>query len=144
MIEAKAIVTRIEAGQVWIRTEQTGACGGCQQKMSCATASVQTMLPKREFKVDCAFPVKIGQALNVGIDDSHLLSISALLYLLPLLLMFGGVLLANTLLPPEFADNWLPLIALSILLLGFRLIYRRQVWLLRCLGVKPQIRVFSE
>lgn len=134
IIETKAIVSRIEAGQVWIRSEKTSACGSCSQKMSCAIPSVEQMLARREFKVECAFPVKIGQTLKVCIDDSHLLSIAALLYLLPLLLMFGGVFLAEFILPSAASESWLPIIALSILLLTFRLIYRCQNSLLNSLG----------
>lgn len=144
MIEAKAIVTKIEADQVWIGTQQNSACVGCQQKMSCVTASVEEMFPKHAFKVHCPFPVEIGQPLKVGIDDAHLLSISALVYLLPLLLMFCGVLLANFMLPPAMVESWLPLIALSILLLAFRLINRRQMSLLSRLGINPDIRVLID
>lgn len=139
MIEETAVVTRIAAGQVWIKASQGGACGGCMQQSTCGTAALSKWLPKREFAVDCERNLKVGDQVTVAIDDSHLLLSSLVLYLLPLLTMLTGVGLANVLLPVSMADEYLPEIALSILLLTFWLIHRFQDLLLLHFCFSPQI-----
>lgn len=138
MIEEAAIVTRIDCGQTWIKSLQSGACGGCMQQTSCGTATLAKMLPKREFAVDCDIVLQVGDKVRVAIDDSHLLLSSVLLYLLPLLIMIFGVGMANAFLPTSISD-WLPEISLVLLLLAFWLIHHFQNYLLIHLCFKPQI-----
>lgn len=138
MIEEAAVVTRVGDGQTWIKSLQSSACGGCMQQQSCGTATLAKILPKREFAVDSELVVRAGDRVMVAIDDAHLLLTSVLLYLLPLLVMLAGVGLAESYLPPIAAD-WLPEIALLVLLGSFWLIHRFQNLLLLQLCFKPQI-----
>lgn len=139
MIEEAAIVTRVAKGQVWIRSLQSGACGGCMQKATCGTATLAKWLPKREFAIDCDRDLLVGDQVRVAIDDSHLLLSSLVLYLLPLLTMLAGVGMANVFLPVAVSNSWLPEIALSVLLLAFWVIHRFQNFLLLCFCFNPQI-----
>jgi sigma-E factor negative regulatory protein RseC len=138
MIEETAIVTRIDNGQAWIKSLQSGACGGCMQQASCGTSTLAKLLPKREFAVDYDMALQVGDKVRVAIDDSHLLLSSLLLYLLPLLIMLIGVGMANAILPASVSD-WLPEISLGLLLLAFWLIHHFQNYLLIHLCFKPQI-----
>lgn len=63
-------------------------------------------------------------------DESQLLSGSFLLYLLPLFVMLLVVIVSDYLLSAASAELWLPAIAVSSLLLAFRLIHRLQAYLL--------------
>lgn len=139
MIEEAAIVTRIADGQVWIKSLQSNACGGCMQQASCGTATLAKWLPKREFAIDCDRMLRIGDQVQVAIDDTHVLLSSLVLYLLPLLTMLAGVGLASAFLPATVTASWLPEIALSILLSAFWLIHRLQNPLLMHFCFKPQI-----
>ncbi|MGR8931055.1 MAG: SoxR reducing system RseC family protein [Gammaproteobacteria bacterium] len=139
MIEEQAIVTRVEDGQVWIKALQTSACGSCTQQSSCTSATLSKWLPKREFAVDSDRTLKVGDQVTVGIDDSHLLLSSIVLYLLPLLTTLTGVGLATVFLPTNVADDWLPEISLGILLLTFWLIHHFQNPLLLHFCFRPQI-----
>jgi len=139
MIEETAVITRVDHGQVWLKSSSSGACGGCAQKSSCGTASVNKWLPKREFAVECDQTLQAGDQVRVAIDDSQLLFSSLLLYLLPLLIMFGGIGLAKLFLPPAFSDAWLPEIALALLLLAFWLIHHLQERILLYYFCRPQI-----
>jgi len=139
MSEEIAVVTRSENGKVWIKSLQNGACGGCMQQASCGTAALAKLLPSREYPVDAGFDLNVGDKVCVSIDDSALLLGSVLLYLSPLLLMLAGVGLADRLLPPAMANNWLPEIALSVLLLAFALIHRIQTRLLPLFVLRTRI-----
>ncbi len=139
MIEESAIVTRVTNGQVWIKALQNGACGGCTQQSGCTSATLSKWLPKREFAVDCERVLEVGDRVTVAIDDTHLLLSSLLLYLLPLLIMLTGVGLANVFLPAAVTAEWLPEIALTILLATFWLLHQFQNLLLLYICFRPQI-----
>jgi len=139
MIEEIATVTRIAGGQAWIKSQASSACGGCVKQSACATATLSKLLPQREFAVDCDLTLRVGDQVRVAIDDSHLILTSIILYLMPLLAMFGGIALAQVLLPVAVADQWLPEIALAVLLLTFWAIHLCQGILLLYFCFRPQI-----
>lgn len=137
MIEEVAVVTRTAAGKVWIKSLQSGACGGCAHRSGCATQSIGQMLPKREFAIDCGLPLQPGDQVRVAIDDSALLKGSLLLYLLPLLLTLPPLLLLKQWLPQ--LDAWLPELALGGLLLAFAVVHRLQAIWMRHSRLQPNI-----
>ncbi|MEI6747118.1 MAG: SoxR reducing system RseC family protein [Methylococcaceae bacterium] len=136
MIEEQAIVTRVEPNQIWIKSLQSSACGGCVQQTSCGTATLAKLLPKREFALDCDLNLQVGDCVRVQIDDSHLILSSLLLYLLPLIVTLTMVGFANTL---PMLETWLPEISLATLLLTFWLIHRFHAPLLVRFSLKPLI-----
>ncbi len=138
MIEEAALVTRVSDGRIWVKRLESGACGGCAQQNSCGTAALGKWLPIREFAIESDQPLQTGDHVKVGIDDSHLLLSSLILYLLPLLIVLTGVGLATTLLPP-LAEAWMPEIALLLLLASFLVIHRFQNLLLLYFCFRPQI-----
>lgn len=137
MIEEQAIVTQVLQGQVFIKSLQSGACGGCAQQTSCGTATLAKILPKREFAVDCDLNLQVGDCVRVQIDDSHLILSSLLLYLLPLVVTLTSVGFANAFLP--MLESWLPEISLATLLLTFWLIHLFHTPLLVKFSLKPLI-----
>lgn len=137
MIEEQAIVTRVESGQVFIKSLQSGACGGCSQIAGCTSAAVSAILPKREFALESDLNLKIGDCVRVQIDDSHLILSSLLIYLLPLMVTLTIVCLANTFLP--MLESWLPEISFATLLFTFWLIHHFHAPLLVRFSLKPQI-----
>jgi sigma-E factor negative regulatory protein RseC len=139
MIEEQAVVTRITGGQVWIKSQQASGCGGCMQKAACTTATLAKLLPQREFAVDCDLALRTGDQVVVAIDDAHLLSTSLLLYMVPIMIMLSAVGIASLTLPAAIAENWLPAIALAVLLTTFWLIHRFQALFLLHFCFKPQI-----
>ena len=136
MIEEQAVVTRIEVNQVWIKSLQSSACGGCVQQTSCGTATLAKLLPKREFAVNCDLDLNVGDCVRVQIDDSHLILSSLLLYLLPLIVTLTVVGFANML---PMLETWLPEISLATLLLTFWLIHHFHAPLLVKFSLKPLI-----
>jgi sigma-E factor negative regulatory protein RseC len=139
MIEQIAIVSRIENGQVWLKSLQLSTCSGCGQQAGCASAALAKGLPQREFQIDSPIELKAGEQVRVTVDDAPLLFSTFLLYGLPLLTMLIGTISASTLLPTSIADKWLPLGAMLFLLLSYRFIYRFQTAILRPCQIKPQL-----
>lgn len=139
MIEEEAIVTQLENNQAWIKRLHTSGCSGCLQQTTCGTSVMSKILPKREFALDNDISLKVGDKVIVAVDDSQLLLSSFLLYLLPLLVMIIIVISASTLLPAIFVENWLPVIAIAVLLITFCIIHCVQSQILFYFHVKPQI-----
>lgn len=137
MIEGIATVTRVESGQVFIKSLQSSACGGCRQISGCTSAAVSSMLPKREFTIESDLMLQQGDCVRVQIDDAHLVLSSLLMYLLPLVVTLTVVCLMNVFLP--MIETWLPEITLATLLITFWLIHLFQAPLLVRFSLKPQI-----
>ena len=95
MIEELAVVVKIENHQVWVESGQNSACGGCQQKASCTTNVLGSVLKKKSVPVDSDIQLKTGDQVMVAIDESLLLRASLLLYLLPLIALFTGAGIAD-------------------------------------------------
>lgn len=139
MIEQIAIVTRIENGQIWLKSQQLSTCSGCGQQAGCASAALAKGLPQREFQIDSPIVLKAGEQVRLTVDDAPLLLSTFLLYGLPLLTMLIGTISASILLPTSIVDKWLPLGAMLFLLLAYRCINRFHAAILRLCQVKPQL-----
>lgn len=122
MIEETAIVTRLEHGHAWLKSQQSSACTSCSQYSACGTATLAKAMPKRELAVECDLPLTIGDQVNVSIFATQFLLGSFTLYMAPLLVMFTGVIIADALLPESAAEIWLIPVSLLSLCAGFHLV----------------------
>lgn len=118
MIEEFAVVTRRLDDHVMLEIERRTACGLCGQKRGCGNATWGKLLghDSHEFPADSAIDVNVGDSVVVGIDERIVLSSAFYLYVVPLVTMLVGAVLADTLLDNEF---YVILAAVSGLLLGF-------------------------
>lgn len=90
MIEALAVVVKVENHHIWVEAGQNSACGGCVQKASCSSNVLGNTLKKKSVPVDSVIKLNVGEQVLVGIDEKLLLRASLLLYLLPLIALFTG------------------------------------------------------
>lgn len=120
MIEEYATVVSVIDGRVLIESERSSACGQCQAKQSCGQKAISewaaSKMTQLEIDNPAKIPVETGDRVVVGIDEGSFLKVSALMYLLPLLLMvlLGG--LAEYL---EYAEVTIILTSFVGLLVGF-------------------------
>lgn len=112
-----AIVTRVEPGHIWIRSEKASGCKTCSQRQNCGTATINQVLPVRELRLASADSYSIGDRLYVSIDDSAVLRGVLLLYGLPLLVMLLVSVAWDNCLPTW--QTYLPVVALLSLLISF-------------------------
>jgi sigma-E factor negative regulatory protein RseC len=128
MIEELAVVVKIENHRVWVESRQNSACGGCQQKASCTTNALGSVLKKKSVPVDSDIQLKTGDEVMVAIDESLLLRASILLYLVPLIALFTGAGIADWLLADNalYADIWITVSTLVSFLFSLWLINKAQ------------------
>ncbi len=125
MLEELAIVVKTDLQQTWVTSTKQSACGGCLQKAACTTHVLGNVLKRKPVLVDNHLPLAIGDHVLVSIEESHLLGAALTLYLLPLLVVFLGVGLADSILAGSInADSWLAVSALISLLLALLFIKR--------------------
>ena len=141
MIEELAVVVKIENHQVWVESGQTSGCGGCQQKASCTTNAIGSVLKKKSVPVDCDIQLKTGDEVVVAIDENLLLRASLLLYLMPLIALFTGAGIADWILPDngQYADLWIAGSALLSFLLSLWLINKAQRLLILNYYARPVV-----
>ncbi|WP_445396391.1 SoxR reducing system RseC family protein [Zobellella sp. An-6] len=97
MIEEVAIVVAVGEGGVEVASFSKSACGQCRQNSQCGTGLVSNALPGREhrFFIATELELKVGERVRIGIPEQSLITSALLLYLLPLLLLLAGALLAG-------------------------------------------------
>lgn len=95
-LETRAVVTRIEGGQTFVESVQSGGCGQCSGK-GCGSAHLTKMLcsESRQFRVDNRIGAETGEQVVVAVDDGVVLRSVGLVYLLPLALAFAGAVAAG-------------------------------------------------
>jgi sigma-E factor negative regulatory protein RseC len=118
MIEEFAVVTKRFDDHVMLEIERRTACGLCGQKRGCGNATWGRLLghDSHEFAAENAIDANVGDSVVVGIDERVVLSSAFYLYVVPLLSMLVGAVLADVL-----ADNQFYVIVASAagLLVGF-------------------------
>ncbi|OIR02880.1 SoxR reducing system protein RseC [mine drainage metagenome] len=124
MIEEYAVVTGCSDHQATLEVERRTACGLCGQKRGCGNATWGKLLghKSQEFSADNPIGAHVGDSVVVGIDERAILSTTFFLYVVPLLGMLLGTVLADTFLKNEF---YVMLSAASGLVLAFLWVKRR-------------------
>ena len=101
MIEEIGTITAVDDDHIWVETQIKTTCSGCEANDDCGTGVVaKAFAPKTDKLIfRCHQKAKVGQKVKLGIPEQALLSASALVYMLPLLILVASVLLAQSLLP---------------------------------------------
>ncbi|AEY00680.1 hypothetical protein GU3_04615 [Oceanimonas sp. GK1] len=97
MIEEIATVTAVHSGGVEVRCFSKSACGQCRQRSTCGTGLVSGALPERnhQFVIATELVLKPGEQVRIGIPEQSLITGALLVYLLPLLCLLTGGLVAG-------------------------------------------------
>jgi sigma-E factor negative regulatory protein RseC len=124
MIEEQAQVIRTEGEFAWVRTQRKSTCGQCAAQKGCGTNVFSKVLGNKlvEFKAINKIDAVAGDQVILGLHESVLLKSAALMYVLPLVLMFVFALLATAVghsLAGDISQAWVSLFAVLGLLLGF-------------------------
>lgn len=92
MIEERAIVTRVEDGQVYVQALNMGNCKRCAEGRGCGGGLLGRLGRHRRHTIPVTTRVdelRSGDPVVVGIGGEALLQASVLVYLMPLVGMIG-------------------------------------------------------
>lgn len=117
MIEEVGRVAAVDEQHIWIETEIKTTCSACQANDNCGTGTIaKAFSPKTEtLKLPRFQNVKVGQQVKLGIPEKSLLSASALVYMLPLLVMVISAVLGPFLLAQLALEHELFVVAFTLL-----------------------------
>jgi sigma-E factor negative regulatory protein RseC len=95
MIEIPARVVRTEAGTAWVVAAAPTSCGACGGK-GCGSSLFARIFHGREseYPVDNPIAARAGETVVVGVPDGALFRATLAAYLVPLLLMVLGAVIA--------------------------------------------------
>jgi len=120
MIEEEAYVAEIADGRVWIEKSRGSACSGCAE--SCPSSLAGGLFGGKRVRMQVASDLALrpGDKVLVGVAEEALAGASLLVYLLPLLGLFAGALLGNSIAASDLASALGGLVGLGLCLAGLR------------------------
>jgi sigma-E factor negative regulatory protein RseC len=107
MIEERAVILSLDnlsgIPSATLEIERKSACGLCGQIRGCGNSIWGKLFAHQStaFKAQNHINAKVGQSVIVGINESALLKSALLLYILPLVTLFLGALLATKINPND-------------------------------------------
>ena len=120
MIEEVATVTWSGQGLARVEAARNSACAQCSSRSNCSQGVLSQWSRGRSVEIEVLnpdnLPLTPGQQVLIGLDEGGLMRASLLLYLVPLLLLVAGALVASMLGASEAIQM---LTAALMLLVGF-------------------------
>lgn len=103
MLTEIATVERHTEHGVWVSTRTSTTCSSCQQQDNCASGVIAKAYPARRQQLFVATDRLLvsGQKVEIAIESHAVLQSSLLVYGLPILGFFVGVLATS-----QFAEGW--------------------------------------
>ena len=101
MIEENAIIAATDGRWAWLQTERNSTCGKCSASSGCGISLLEKLGKPQQQLVRAINQANagVGDQVVVGISEAALVRGSAIVYLSPLLGLFGGAALAEALAP---------------------------------------------
>ncbi len=106
MMTALATVTRVEPKKhgfyIDLSCEQKSSCSHCSSQKSCGTGLVSKAVGKKSlhWQMNTQKSLKVGQVVEIGFPEGSLIKSALIVYLIPLIALIVGALLANAILVP--------------------------------------------
>lgn len=107
MIEERAVIISLDyvsgISSATLEIERKSACGLCGQTRGCGNSIWGKLFSHQStaFKAQNHINAKVGQSVIVGINEAALLKSALLLYILPLVTLFLGAILATKINPTD-------------------------------------------
>lgn len=101
MITETATVVAVDRDWITVEAAIKTTCSTCQAQSDCGTGAIsRAIAPKtQQLTLQSPMPVTVGDTVRVGIPEAGIVSASALLYVVPLLVFIVSAALFNTMLP---------------------------------------------
>ena len=90
MIEQQATIIEVDGNTVWLQAERESTCSNCQVKKGCGTGLLAKHVGKKFSKISVhkTTDMALGEVVTLVIPEEALLQGAALMYMLPLALLF--------------------------------------------------------
>jgi sigma-E factor negative regulatory protein RseC len=97
MIEEQGRVVAVESGAVWVETVRRTTCAACQASSGCGHRVLDEARAGSRARIRALLDAsaEVGDRVTIGIPEHWLLQGTLRVYLLPLMLLFGGALVGH-------------------------------------------------
>lgn len=111
-VTESGVVVRRDHDVTWVKTIQRSSCAGCEARHGCGQSSLQGWLENADLIAVATDgqQVRIGDSVSLSIAADALARAALLVYLLPLLGLFAGILMAGKISTAE----WLAVVGASV------------------------------
>jgi sigma-E factor negative regulatory protein RseC len=93
VIEERAVVSRVENGQVWVRPFGVESCARCQEGRGCGGGVIGRLVSRRRPDVPVlvreAAP-RVGDVVIVGVEEQAVMQAALAVYALPILTLLAA------------------------------------------------------
>lgn len=105
MIEQQATVRRVHDGLAEVEVERRSACNGCNASAGCGTSVLAGLFGRKSLRVwlNNDIAAEPGDRVIVGLRDEAMLRMSFQVYLMPILALLAGGIIADVLFPSSEA-----------------------------------------
>lgn len=98
MLTESAVVIGYDAGIAMVRCQSQSACGSCVDSKGCGTSVLSDLAGEKGrhyLQVESLTPLKIGQKVQIGLEEKSLIFTALLMYVVPLVALLLSTLLAT-------------------------------------------------
>lgn len=96
-MKEKAVVIAREEDCIWVETRRQSSCQSCSASKGCGQGLMSRLMPGREHylrvmddRID-SDQLAIGETVEIDVPDQLILQASAIVYLVPLLMLLAGM-----------------------------------------------------
>jgi sigma-E factor negative regulatory protein RseC len=124
MLETRAIVIRLEGREALVESTQGGGCGHCDSENGCGSGKLSQLFcsEPRRFRALNHANAQVGAVVQINVQEGVLLRSALLMYVLPLLMMLAGAVIAGQWALEENRDAWSAVAGFTGLASGFVLV----------------------
>lgn len=100
----QATVVALEDDSVWVETQRQGSCQACAAKKGCGQGLMSQVMPGREHYIRALGEASqlqqltVGDVVSIDVPDDVILKASAVIYLIPLLMLILGMFIGTAVL----------------------------------------------
>jgi len=95
MMQERAVVTKVEQGNVTVKSEIKSTCSSCQQNETCSSGIVAKAIPHKNLIVEISTNevLSVGDIVTLSIPEKDMLKVAFQVYLWPLigLIFFSAI-----------------------------------------------------
>ncbi|WP_286237120.1 SoxR reducing system RseC family protein [Neptuniibacter halophilus] len=138
MIQENGKVVQVDAHGIWVETQRQSACASCAARNGCGQKLLASVGEGKRFIFRVNNPeqlqVRTDDQVMVGIEEGAFMKATLFIYLVPLLALFIGAVVADALFGNELA---IIAMAFAFLLTGFLLVRYGSATLFRSCRYQP-------
>ena len=124
MLATRAIVISVDGKQAVVESLEGGGCGKGDSENGCGSSKLSQLFcsEPRRFRVRNEADAQVGATVQITLEDGVLLRSAALIYFMPLVLLFIGAVLGSQSASETNRDAYAALGGVAGLLTGFVLV----------------------